>query len=168
MVRFDFTLDDQLNVYLMEANMSPNLASAKYPPNRLIYEQVIYGLFSLVGIAHMPLLYGTWANKPDQLWNMLVQDKDLSILPDICSQPSCSLSNSSSCLEEHCDICAHCIPKQLKPILKDAFMEEMFRGNNRRLIPSTSQESQLTLGHNNYFQDKWFIGKCIDNERWCN
>lgn len=51
MMRFDFVVDENLNVYLMEANMSPNLSSAHYPPNRLLYEQVIYNLFSLVGLA---------------------------------------------------------------------------------------------------------------------
>merc|ERR1712112_808703 len=34
MVRFDFVIDSELNVYLMEANMSPNLSSAHFPPNK--------------------------------------------------------------------------------------------------------------------------------------
>lgn len=50
MVRFDFVLDEQLNVFIMEANMSPNLSSAHYPPNRLLYEQVLFNLFALLGI----------------------------------------------------------------------------------------------------------------------
>lgn len=51
MMRFDFVVDENLNVYLMEANMSPNLSSAHFPPNRLLFEQVIFNLFSLVGVA---------------------------------------------------------------------------------------------------------------------
>ena len=50
LVRFDFTLDEDLNVFVMEANMSPNLSSAHYPPNRLLYEQVLFNLFALIGI----------------------------------------------------------------------------------------------------------------------
>lgn len=50
LVRFDFALDEDLNVYTMEANMSPNLSSAHYPQNQLLYEQVLYNLFALVGI----------------------------------------------------------------------------------------------------------------------
>jgi tubulin monoglycylase TTLL15 len=42
MVRFDFALDDDLNVFLMEANMSPNLSSSHFAPNRLLYEQVLH------------------------------------------------------------------------------------------------------------------------------
>lgn len=69
-------LDEDLNVYLMEvdeyhlhtvtemtafpehnwlmcfqANMSPNLSSGHFAANKLLYEQVIINLFSLVGIA---------------------------------------------------------------------------------------------------------------------
>lgn len=50
LIRFDFALDEDLNVFTMEANMSPNLSSAHYPPNQLLYEQVIYNLFSLIGV----------------------------------------------------------------------------------------------------------------------
>lgn len=50
LVRFDLVLDEDLNVYMMEANMSPNLSSAHYPPNQLLYEQVIFNTLALVGI----------------------------------------------------------------------------------------------------------------------
>lgn len=51
MMRFDFVIDEDLKLYALEANMSPNLSSAHYPPNQLLYEQVIYSLLSLVGVA---------------------------------------------------------------------------------------------------------------------
>ena len=51
LVRFDFTLDENLDVFMMEANMSPNLSSAHFAPNQLLYEQVLYNLFSLIGVA---------------------------------------------------------------------------------------------------------------------
>lgn len=51
LMRFDFTLDENLNVYVMEANMSPNLSSAHFPPNQLLYEQVLFNLFALIGVA---------------------------------------------------------------------------------------------------------------------
>lgn len=51
MMRFDFVVDETLRVSLMEANMSPNLSSAHFPANKLLFEQVIYNLLSIVGIA---------------------------------------------------------------------------------------------------------------------
>lgn len=54
MVRFDFIVDEDLNVYLMEANMSPNLSSRHFPPNRLLYEQVLN--------SHSPLNRNTYVS----------------------------------------------------------------------------------------------------------
>lgn len=36
--------------------MSPNLSSAHYAPNRLIYEQVLFNLFGIVGLTHFERL----------------------------------------------------------------------------------------------------------------
>jgi len=36
--------------------MSPNLSSAHYPQNRLIYEQVLFNLFAIVGLTHFERL----------------------------------------------------------------------------------------------------------------
>lgn len=50
MMRFDLVIDAQLNVFLLEANMSPNLSSAHFLPNQLLYEQVLYNMMQLVGV----------------------------------------------------------------------------------------------------------------------
>ena len=73
MIRVDFVIDANLNVFIMEvsfivvsffiyceyfilssfcikANMSPNLSSQHFPLNRLLYEQVIFNLLKLVGV----------------------------------------------------------------------------------------------------------------------
>jgi tubulin monoglycylase TTLL15 len=49
-MRFDFVIDEDLNIYLLEANMSPNLSSAHFPPNQLLYEQVVYNMMGLLGL----------------------------------------------------------------------------------------------------------------------
>ena len=43
-------LDSKLGLYLMEANMSPNLSSKHFAMNRLLYEQVVYNLLRLNGV----------------------------------------------------------------------------------------------------------------------
>jgi tubulin monoglycylase TTLL15 len=50
LMRFDFVIDEDLNIYLLEANMSPNLSSAHFPPNQLLYEQVLYNMMGLLGL----------------------------------------------------------------------------------------------------------------------
>lgn len=185
MVRFDFTLDADLNVYLMEANMSPNMASAKYPPNREIYEPVLYSLLSLVGLTRLPTLKMIAKEDDRDLmpsgvthWDMLFLERDLSVLPDICSQAKCHTAKMSSSVPafdlacstlDECDICYHCLSADLKTILKESYLEEYSRWHNKRLIPSTSVESsapQATLS--NYLLEKWYIGKCLLDARWCN
>jgi tubulin monoglycylase TTLL15 len=51
LIRFDFLIDSDYKVYLMEANMSPNLSSGHFKPNALLYEQVLMNVFSLVGLS---------------------------------------------------------------------------------------------------------------------
>ena len=50
-MRFDFILDSQLKLYLLEVNMSPNLSTGHFPPNKILYEETLYGMFNLVGIS---------------------------------------------------------------------------------------------------------------------
>lgn len=60
LIRFDLIIDDKLKVHLMEANMSPNLSSAHFKPNSLLYEQILYSVLNMVGIGspiHNGLLF---------------------------------------------------------------------------------------------------------------
>lgn len=49
--RFDFIIDDELNVHLLEINMSPNLTPAadEYERNRIQYEHVVHSVLRLIG-----------------------------------------------------------------------------------------------------------------------
>lgn len=50
-MRFDFIIDDNFNLHIMEVNMSPNLTPSedRHEPNGLGYEQVVYNTLKLVG-----------------------------------------------------------------------------------------------------------------------
>merc|ERR1712098_609643 len=88
MVRFDFVIDDQLGVFLMEANMSPNLSSAHFAANALLYEQVVHSVLRLVGVIGQSvprdLLH------PRSLKEQEVSVKGLLVSPDACSSSSCN------------------------------------------------------------------------------
>ncbi|KAL3985358.1 Tubulin-tyrosine ligase family protein [Acanthocheilonema viteae] len=89
--RFDFALDKDLNVYLMEA-MSPNLSSGHFILNKLLYEQVIINALSLVGIAsHLHGISPENRFKDKTNREMLVSDRDLQVFNNVC------FSNSSKC-----------------------------------------------------------------------
>lgn len=51
LARFDFLLDENLNVYLVEVNMSPNLTPAepRFESNAITNEQIVHDTLQLVG-----------------------------------------------------------------------------------------------------------------------
>jgi len=162
MVRFDFVLDEELNAYLMEANMSPNLSSLHFAPNQLLYEQVIFNMLSLVGITHT---LGThlWPHRDNQVWNMMVSDKDLSVFENICSSDECHLS----CKSEKCKVCYYCLNALMKTTLKEAHLEHLSKWNSKRLVPSLRPTALKAKGRINELQAIWFQGKCLKNIGWC-
>lgn len=182
MVRFDFIIDDQLNVYLMEANMSPNLSSRHFPPNRLIYEQVLHSYMRLAGLtqyehAHMQPPYAEPSDTEQhrQLGlEAIVSDKDLSVYEDLCSSNECHMN----CHDEQCKACYFCLSPDDKLHLRRAVYEQHTRMNFKRLLPSTHDaDLQMQLAHpddsarveldSNYIHVQWFRGKCHTDPRFC-
>ncbi|KAI1302332.1 Tubulin polyglutamylase TTLL6 [Halotydeus destructor] len=162
MVRFDFVVDEELNIYLMEANMSPNLSSIHFAPNQLLYEQVIFNILSLSGLSSS-FNIRNWSNKGRDVVNMMVSDKDLSVYEEICSSDDCHLS----CKEPKCKVCSYCLDPSTKLNLKDAYVEHQHRYNNKRLIPTVKASSQVAPGVQNDLQHVWFAGMCMKSVAWC-
>jgi tubulin monoglycylase TTLL15 len=164
MVRFDFIVDDQLNVYLMEANMSPNLSSRHFPPNRLLYEQVLNSYFSLVGLTQfarqhlsstmLPVHYldGRVELPKDSVklgggkygLDELISEKELSVYEELCVSNECHMN----CHKTDCKVCYFCLNNQDKLHLRRAIFEQYSRWNFKRLLPSTLDEDlQLQAQH---------------------
>lgn len=162
MVRFDFLVDEDLNVYLMEANMSPNLSSAHFAPNKLLYEQVIYNLFSLVGLTRIDGIKD-WNQYDSDSWNLRVSEKDLAVNEDLCTSDECFMS----CRSDSCRSCYMCLSDGVKLTLKDAYLEHNSRWNSKRLLPSTKENSINPTSGINQIQIDWFNGKCSINSDWC-
>lgn len=160
MVRFDYVVDEDLNIYLMEANMSPNLSSLHFGPNKLLYEQVIYNVLSLAGIASTVHVQN-WMDRGELFWNFMVGEKDLSVYPDLCSSDDCLLS----CKEQKCRTCLYCLDDETRTTLKDAVIEHLSKWNCKRLIPSLNRTPPS--GAKDLLQHEWFKGKCLQNINWC-
>lgn len=162
MVRFDFVVDEDLNIYVMEANMSPNLSSLHFAENKLLYEQVIFNVLSLAGIAQT-IHVNNWPDRQLPIWNMMVSDRDLSVFEDICGSDDCHLS----CKDPKCKVCFYCLDATAKTVLKDAFIEHQSKYNNKRLIPSVKTSAEFAEGPLNELQRTWFNGMCVKNVAWC-
>ncbi|GFO03226.1 tubulin polyglutamylase ttll4-like [Plakobranchus ocellatus] len=177
MVRFDFVIDENLNVFLMEANMSPNLSSDHFPPNERLYEHVIFNLLGLVGVAHFSSTNDIKALPTAEA--MYVSSQDIHVFPEYCNRQICF----KNCKKLVCRLCNNCLSLELELDLKSAYLEHTRRGSARRAFPppiSPAEASGLSLekglipplliGYNlkNQLMYLWFIGKCKQDIAWCN
>ncbi|VDN05258.1 unnamed protein product [Thelazia callipaeda] len=170
--RFDFMLDEEMNVYLMEANMSPNLSSEHFWRNRLLYEQVIMNLFSLVGIAsnqHGMSIEDRFADKETR--EMFVSDRDLRVFGNDCTTNTSQCFGSEGCKRKlKCQLCGHCLNYNLRTILQSTYEEHMSRRNMRRILPRSIHKPEhtgLPHSHLDRLLILWFDAKCKHDKTWC-
>ncbi|MFH4977472.1 hypothetical protein AB6A40_004181 [Gnathostoma spinigerum] len=170
--RFDFILDKDLNVYLMEANMSPNLSTGHFPQNRLLYEQVIINVLSLVGVAsHLHGQSFEMNFKDKKIREMSVSPRDLRIFGDECISSNSTCYGKKGCTTElRCRLCGHCMTYAVSSILRCAYREHVHRYNMRRALPTTTPTSKNV---NKMYSETdrllilWFVGKCRQDKSWC-
>ncbi|KAL3278856.1 hypothetical protein HHI36_016376 [Cryptolaemus montrouzieri] len=167
MMRFDFLVDEDLNVFLLEANMSPNLSSAHFPPNQLLYQQVLYNILSLVGIGQRIHKGMTAIQKSEE--EMIVSDKNIAVFPEQCSSMLCK----ESCVSPLCQLCKPCLSFDTKEYLQEAFREHMNRGDCKRIFPPSmhdidnSEDDLENYSPENQLLYRWFKGKCLLDKSWC-
>lgn len=168
MARFDLIIDDNFKVYLIEANMSPNLSSAHFKQNTLLYEQVLYNLFSLVGI-------GNYVNREslEKMENdvelMISADKNVMIKGENCSRLPCT----ESCSSVECQFCKPCMSRNDILELHRAYREHTNRGDTKRIFPVPIKDPKIEykenkkLSQKNQFMSRWFHAKCQESSQWC-
>ncbi|XP_069689786.1 probable tubulin polyglutamylase ttll-15 isoform X1 [Periplaneta americana] len=169
LVRFDFVVDEDLNVYIMEANMSPNLSSQHFPPNRILYEQVLFNMLSLVGVGRR--IHGNSLRPRSREEEVMqVTDKNLAVFPDVCASKLCR----SSCVSPDCQLCKPCLTPETVDVLKDAYMEHINRQDCKRIFPPhmTVKEAKKGVKLEEYSPEnqlmyRWFQGKCLIDQTWC-
>merc|ERR1711972_420099 len=167
MVRFDFVIDEDLNVYLMEANMSPNLSSAHFPANALLYEQVVHSVLRLVGIVGRSVAHPKQTLEEEQ---MQVQDKDLLVSPHTCSTPECTAGSAAACTLAQCELCRQCLTEADLTALRRAWLERKNQFATTRIFPPpVSRKGDLLAGleGSNRKMASWFKGKCLMDASWC-
>ncbi|XP_047028127.1 probable tubulin polyglutamylase ttll-15 [Helicoverpa zea] len=169
MMRFDFLVDENLKVHLLEANMSPNLSSHHYPPNQLLYEQVLYNLFSLTGVTQENV---KMEGDTKGAQSMISAQKNIGVFGEECR----TICNDNCSALELCSLCKPCLDAKLKKSLLDAYSEFLHRGDFRRLVPppmvpNNDIESLLEkykhLSTNNRLLHLWYQGKCNQDITWC-
>ncbi|XP_030381887.1 tubulin polyglutamylase TTLL4 [Scaptodrosophila lebanonensis] len=169
LMRFDFFIDANLNVYLMEANMSPNLSSAHFKSNSILYNQVLYSVFSLVGIR--PVSSHDYTNFMSAEVNDITDDKNLATGLNKCAKYKCD----KSCNQENCNLCLPCLSGSDYEIIKKAHREHLHRADMKRIFPKeianyrdfnfTSETKNMT--RKNAWMTQWYAYKCEYDRTWC-
>lgn len=169
LMRFDFVLDEELNVFLMEVNMSPNLSSAHFTDNIHLYERVVYNVLSVNGVArNVPF---SLKNSDSKERGMQVSMKEILVKSDLCSSKSCN-----TCEQEECRICYKCLQPPQKMMLQDAYLEHNNRRSMRRVYPEAITHEQAknydissdgSLHENDQIMREWFAAKCAQDLSYC-
>ncbi|CAG7689966.1 unnamed protein product [Allacma fusca] len=159
MMRFDFVIDQDLNVFLMEANMSPNLSSKHFPPNQQLYEQVLFALFSTIGLAYGPMI-------TSEAKVLEITDRQ-----KMTNAQHCGTSECMGCSDD-CLMCSQCLSEKDGDNIRASITEHFNRVNTRRVFPPAGKEtlkhydsSGLTAA--NKMLVKWFYHKCVDDPYFC-
>nr|AGH30335.1 Eri-1-2 [Nilaparvata lugens] len=111
-----------MKVDVLQANMSPNLSSAHFPPNRLLYEQVLFNLFHLVGLASML--------SKESTSSMEVLAKNVMVYEKECFSPKCD-----GCMSPECQLCRSCLTPNQLGVLQRAYVEHNNRKDCKRAFP---------------------------------
>ncbi|XP_012272006.1 tubulin polyglutamylase TTLL6 [Orussus abietinus] len=163
LVRFDFSLDENLNVFTMEANMSPNLSSAHFPPNQLLYEQVLFNLFALVGIGQR-VKKNSLSIRTVKEQEMEVADKNIVIAPELCAL-------CEDCFRLECQLCKPCFTDEMKLILTQSYLENQNKMDYYRIFPpSVTEINNMSLTNytlKNQLLMRWYQRKCESDFTWC-
>ncbi|XP_013106312.1 probable tubulin polyglutamylase ttll-15 [Stomoxys calcitrans] len=169
LIRFDFIVDEKLKVYLMEANMSPNLSSAHFKQNSLLYEQILYSVFNLVGIGSP--LKSTPLLRLEPGDEIISTEKNLATNLNICALHGCD----TSCNRSECDLCLPCLSGSHYEVLTKAYREHLHKVNMKRIFPrpvsnirsfNISAEVE-SMTKRNSWMTRWFYYKCLYDSFWC-
>lgn len=170
MARFDLIVDKHFKVWLMEANMSPNLSSAHFKQNFLLYEALLYSLLKLVGVGNF-LPRDSFKSFDQETEMMISSDKNIMVNGEICGQLPCT----ESCAPSECQLCKPCLSKSEIAELHQAYREHIYRGDTKRIFPVRFNDPEKTiedeffksLSYKNQMMTKWFQAKCKENKDWC-
>ncbi|XP_065357802.1 probable tubulin polyglutamylase ttll-15 [Calliphora vicina] len=170
LMRFDLIIDENLKVHLMEANMSPNLSSAHFKPNSLLYEQILYSVMNLMGIGS-PLHNKTQHDRTEEVKEMLTSERNLATNINDCAEHGCD----KSCNRQECDLCLPCLSGSEYDILEKAHHEHLHRISMKRIFPKPILQPEnfdiatevQNMTKRNAWMTRWFYYKCLYDSSWC-
>ncbi|KAG5677462.1 hypothetical protein PVAND_007220 [Polypedilum vanderplanki] len=164
-VRFDFLIDNKMNPYVMEVNMSPNLTPAdkRYEENCNLYEPMVYNVVQMIGGASYFEFMARFNNSDIIVANR----KNIAVGLESCLKNDCY----RKCSLNECKICLPCVDDFNRYQMREAFREFSYMNNFRRLFPTKlhyyDQNLIESMTENNQISINWYRAQCENNEKWC-
>ncbi|CRK87060.1 CLUMA_CG000870, isoform A [Clunio marinus] len=165
LVRFDFVINDNFDIFLMEVNQSPNLTPMfdRFEPNALIHEQLVYDTLVLVGAGSYLDVMSCYNDKADE---MISNSRNIAVNIEECARNDCK---NNPTLKE-CELCLTSLSKENITYFHQAAREHDRNRGFVRLFPAWTFFEDRVINEqslNNQISLKWFFEKCKESESWC-
>ncbi|CRK91752.1 CLUMA_CG005386, isoform A [Clunio marinus] len=166
LVRFDFVLDKNFKLYLMEVNQSPNLTPTYqlFKDNSLIREQLVYETLVLVGAGSYFDMMSCYDKHSEE---MTSNSRNIAVNIKTCENNNC---RSNFGLKE-CELCLTYLSEENILYMHQASREHYRRGGFTRLLPSKRYNEKFLnstkISENNKISFNWFKMKCKEDVSWC-
>ncbi|XP_072050224.1 probable tubulin polyglutamylase ttll-15 [Amphiura filiformis] len=167
--RWDFILDSDLKIHLIEVNFNPDMDCIQLGNDQLdgpFCNNVVYNLFRALGIASFYDFHKT--SIP-----YVIRDSDIHVEKDICYTSVCNL-----CKSKECQLCSKCLSDTERDILKSVLWEHLRRGQTRLVYPITTEQPTEPVGDSRTYKSsrtddnaltrEWLRLKCVRDIQWCN
>ncbi|XP_072044532.1 probable tubulin polyglutamylase ttll-15 [Amphiura filiformis] len=163
--RWDFVPDEDFNLHLLEANMSPNMPDVEGPFYISFFTSTLYSLFRISGVDDIRKNNST---KP----SYIIRDSDVMLN----SIPSCYNSSNISCANTEYSLCPQCITQSQVEMLKSLVFEQLNRHGMKRVFhtqrmddfsSNNTQRVNINLGSSFDLYHDWLSHKCQLDMYWC-
>ncbi|CAK9305102.1 unnamed protein product [Gordionus sp. m RMFG-2023] len=128
LVRFDFALDSNLELHLMEVNMSPNLSSDHFPPNKRLYLRLLHDTIRLV----LSNFYNE-VERDASSSEIDISVRDLSVFPDLCARYCQNVTRPNIACHHLCTVNGDKVAKG--GFIESSYLEHLNKGSFKKVLP---------------------------------
>ncbi|XP_072018069.1 probable tubulin polyglutamylase ttll-15 [Amphiura filiformis] len=164
LMRWDFILGDNLQIYLLEVNPAPQMTfRGAGIPSTMKNERHLYNAMRTLGVDKIGghTAKGNW-----------LRDSDVLVSASICYKSTCE-----SCTSQECLLCRHCLPDDHVTMLKESLGQHLNRQGMRRLHPKPMMNGggsvkeydtrREYIPKREQLNTDWMEEKCKQDTYWC-
>ncbi|KAL7012256.1 hypothetical protein ACKWTF_014719 [Chironomus riparius] len=165
---FEFIIDESLNPHIININANPDISgSGKYARFRSIYENLLYNVFQIIGVA-TPYVKKDFIMESVELEMMVVHANARNVMPEFCIY-DCEGGCSGKCA-----YCMRCMNQNQFYETVLAYTEQQNVGGFKRLFPPSKEflaeageEYVKSLPDHSQFQVGWYVELCKRDQNFC-